>query len=422
MERNKLALIFALSLPGYAANIVAASCSYADVNSAMGSATYNDVIQIPPGSCTWTSTLAVTKGLTILGAGKSVLSITASGINNIITYQPDATTRSNDYLFTLRGITFECGTASYCVYASSTSATEAMRVRVIYNTFNGTSGRCFSVGDNGQFYGLISNNHFACSGISIYIAGGQENSWDNFTCNLGAGNQLFIENNTFDANSFFFEGGHGGRYVARFNSITYQSGGSYQSIFDAHGNQPTGIYATMCTEIYRNTINMLRNGTGADMRGGIVRFFDNTFTTSSSNSMQWREEYDDNGTSSPTSNPQPQHISDSYAWNNRDDGVRITWTESDCCTAIAENAEWWSEPSSFNGTVGVGFGTLAARPSTCTVGVGYWATDEGTWNRGTGDDGNLYKCTSTNTWTLYYTPYQYPHDLTPSAMRRRRIR
>jgi hypothetical protein len=64
-----------------------------------------------------------------------------------------------------------------------------------------------------------------------------------------------------------------------------------------------------------------------------------------------------------------------------------------------------------DGSAGVGVGTLASRPSTCAPGVGYWATDQ---NR-------LYKCTATNIWTLYYTPYTYPHplqgnsDVTPPA-------
>ena len=77
---------------------------------------------------------------------------------------------------------------------------------------------------------------------------------------------------------------------------------------------------------------------------------------------------------------------------------------------------------SFNGTSGVGNGTLAARPSTCTKGVAYWATDQGNWNQsGSGGQGELYACTATNTWTLYYSPYTYPHPLvsgspsTPSA-------
>lgn len=66
-----------------------------------------------------------------------------------------------------------------------------------------------------------------------------------------------------------------------------------------------------------------------------------------------------------------------------------------------------------NYTCGVGFGTLANRPTTCTTGVGYFATDQGSWNTsGNGfGQGELLKCTSTNTWTLAYTPYTYPHPL-----------
>lgn len=73
-----------------------------------------------------------------------------------------------------------------------------------------------------------------------------------------------------------------------------------------------------------------------------------------------------------------------------------------------------SASSPFDGstTIGMGHGTIARRPTTCTTGVGYWATDEGSWNTsGSGPQGRLYLCTATNTWTLSYTPYTYPHPL-----------
>lgn len=60
-----------------------------------------------------------------------------------------------------------------------------------------------------------------------------------------------------------------------------------------------------------------------------------------------------------------------------------------------------SPTSPFNGTTGTGHGTLANRPTTCTVQVGYWATDTNT----------LYLCKTANTWTAAYQPYTYPHPL-----------
>lgn len=72
-----------------------------------------------------------------------------------------------------------------------------------------------------------------------------------------------------------------------------------------------------------------------------------------------------------------------------------------------------SATSPFNGSSGTGYGTLANRPTTCTPSVGYWATDTGTWNTyNSSQEGTLYICTSTNTWTARYTPYTYPHPLT----------
>jgi hypothetical protein len=84
----------------------------------------------------------------------------------------------------------------------------------------------------------------------------------------------------------------------------------------------------------------------------------------------------------------------------------------DVYAEVSQSAQ--SSPSSpFNGTVGTGYGTLANRPTTCTPAVGYWATDQGTWNTSNSSQGGvLYICTATNTWSVGYTPYTYPHPLT----------
>ncbi len=109
-----------------------------------------------------------------------------------------------------------------------------------------------------------------------------------------------------------------------------------------------------------------------------------------------------------------------YDWLNTDDGSNIVAAQDDYIQVLRGNEHFYSyggtvqsSPTSpFNGTTGVGVGTIANRPTTCTAGVAYWATDEGEWNSlNAGADGRLYKAIAANTWALYYTPYIFPHPL-----------
>jgi hypothetical protein len=83
-----------------------------------------------------------------------------------------------------------------------------------------------------------------------------------------------------------------------------------------------------------------------------------------------------------------------------------------------------SASSPFDGTttIGAGHGTIALRPTSCTTGVVYWATDEGEWDSSNGAtaDGKMYVCVS-SAWQAGYgptaggntngLPYTYPHHL-----------
>jgi len=140
-----------------------------------------------------------------------------------------------------------------------------------------------------------------------------------------------------------------------------------------------------------------------------------------------------------------------YSWNNIDDTTGDTIDtivadpfvvdvppnsnthvveERDLYNAVSKDPEGTCTGTCFDGTTGMGFGPLANRPSTCTHVtspdgddgglVVYFATDQGSWNQSasnpqginvSGADGVLYRCSATNTWTVHYTPYTYPHPL-----------
>ncbi len=93
-----------------------------------------------------------------------------------------------------------------------------------------------------------------------------------------------------------------------------------------------------------------------------------------------------------------------YEWGNSGSGLPNPVLETDGSTnsIISANRDYFNESTNFTGASGTGQGALSASPSSCSAGVGYWATDTAT----------LYQCNSGNNWVAYYTPYTYPHPLT----------
>jgi hypothetical protein len=398
-------------------------------------ASARDTVIVPAGSCSWANTLAITTGINLIGAGIGNTVIT-NGIAShaaLITYRP-ASYKVNDP-FRISGFTIDLGRngAGIELGISNKNAPFPMqtRIRIDHNRFTNSPGLSYqAIWDFGGMYGVVDNNVFDGIGYPVRHSPqvGGASWWNNFTMTFGAPNDhLYFEDNIFVVETFA-DCQYSGRYLYRYNTITVNV--DQYPFFDMHGNQSSGgrtgpidgMYSCFGGEIYGNDVHAGSTEMNyLDQRGGkALVFYNNVATSSSVTFIKVREENSD--AEEPTTSSQPQHVSDSYYWSNRRNltgplfDVFATQVLGDIPLA---NRDFWSQRVVFDGTAGVGCGTLSARPPTCTTGVGYWATNQSctdlTGHVGVNPaqpiSGTLYKCTATNTWSAFFTPYTYPHPL-----------
>lgn len=411
----------------------AVSCSRTDVGAAVSAASIGDTVTVPAGNCTWSSPLSITKGIILQGAGAGSTNITADvGGNYLIIYQP--TDLAANAAFRLTGFSFNLQNANAGWNINITAPTPQTKIRIDHNTWtNCVYAHPFL--NEGPIYGLIDHNIFSGAphldnyGLKRYEGNGGQYEWGHYSRFVfGAANNLYYENNTFNTADIILSGGLGGRYVFRYNTVNNTVG--LWPMLDVHGNMSVGgNNSTMGVEVYGNHVtNASQDARVLDLRGGMGVAYYNYVAKSGGMDLQLREEHCDSLTP-PASTPdgQPQHISNSYFWNNRDSkGLKYFrdarfYGDTYCASyLLANNVDYWDFNPNFNGTSGTGCGTLAARPATCSTGVGYWATNQSCSTIPTASvgveptdplSGTLYKCTATNTWTSYYKPYPYPHPL-----------
>jgi PKD repeat protein len=413
--------------------ITAASPSFADVSASLAIALPGDTIVVPEGTATWANQLVITKGINLIGAGIGKTVITSAygapspenvvdGRNDLILYRP--TDPASNAPFRLSGFTLDLNHRCHGLGFINLSLHPINNIRVDHNRIiNGNitgqepwRGILFMI--FGTVYGVADNNEFVNGYVRYFGYDPVQPSpaWTNISFEYGTADNFYFEDNSLKSpDTMFFYGDAGGRICARHNTIDGTGTAGLYSANDMHGNQPGAWTAAMGAELYENVIENGALGVDLmDQRGGKALIYNNTINTTAGTGnvfYQIREEYDDS-LNPPAIGPtgQPQHVSDSYYWNNRHNGTTLVVRGGANNTVNygsprgivpTENEEFWQQGASFNGTVGVGVGPLSARPTTCTKGVAYWATDER----------RLYLASATNTWTLYYTPYTYPHPL-----------
>jgi hypothetical protein len=512
MSLKWLTFIFLLSTWGAEAQTInAASCSESDVATALNSvAADGTTVNIPAGTCTWTSgyTYNQTYTTNIIGAGSQT---TVGGgdatviVDNFMRNSPLLKLNLNSSkVLRMSGLTFQGGSGGV-KDAGMINIGGPGTVRLDHDHFNFqtyvSAPRTWIITVGTRVIGVMDHSVLDQSQTStvLFVNGSSDSgntSWTEAT-GFGTDNFFFIEDNIVNGNATspggIYEGRIGdcltaGRYVVRFNTMTATSGPEQHAT--GHSGDDRGCRAQ---EVYQNKF---QQGVGqsqpnydmADMGSGPALIWGNTAPKVFKNVFVVNVTRKDNATYNQTAPPggwgycgkaftgtgsnwdqnsssstgyacidQPargagdllsgvfptkcnktlnsacniftgqwprQALEPMYFWNNNASivtGWGGTFFSDNTGGRIQANVDYYpaasgvqtSPTSPFNGTSGTGWGTLANRPSTCRAGVGYWATDQGNWNQsGIGGQGELFVCTATNTWSLYYTPYTYPHPLT----------
>jgi len=457
-------LILTVIPNAYAATIYADSCSHADVQLAIESANDGDTVNVPAGTCTWTDGIDIpdNKKLYINGVGRDLLEIQYTG--NAFDLGESG---SQLVGFTFNGASIRSN-GNYFVVGNCRFTNEE-RKNIILVTAKSPAVLSDIEYPTGLIYeNLIHNGRIITQGsLAIYTDDQLERQ--NYLYSeehhpvsslIGSQKGVYIEDNVFTTSpgitGNIIDTSRAGGYIFRFNDVM----GEGNMNLEVHGTQDAGR-AGRYWEIYNNKLdegNHPGRWTGMFIRGGTGFIFNNEEVGPFNQNFilfdVQRAVYDKpqvgycDGTkiwdgneilTNQTGQGYPcvdqigiggdltywgKWMSETpgqlkipvYLWNNADDDVGCNHPNH-----AKKNRDWYnglgkgvqiSTTHPFNGSEGVGLGVLGLRPPTCTEGVAYWALDQGEWNSNNpGPDGQLYRCTSTNNWNLYYTPYQYPHPL-----------
>lgn len=256
----------------YGATINAASCSYSDVQSAINSANNDDIVEIPNGVCTWTSTITIDKSIKLKGSGSYAISddhqdignwpltITLSNVQSGIEI-----TCSTDETVEVSGIHFNggCGGGASSYGAIRiTSRNSSSNIRIHDCKFTLTYGNSVAHISSG-LGGLVDHCYMYDSGC-------------------GSANAIFVmdqRNSTFGDWIFTQEIGWGGAKFLFVEDCTFYTGGcSSTGATVAIDAQAGGKYVFRHNYVYDAFVLWHDTGTGAPQRGGYAfEVYDNEF-------------------------------------------------------------------------------------------------------------------------------------------------
>lgn len=254
------AIIPGWAIPSQARVITAASCAFSDVSNAVAQASAGDVVQLPAGTASWSETLNLTNGVSLIGAGTNSTFIIDEENRSIspqlINVYPVA-----GHFQEIANIQFQGGvinttpnyTGVLCVFGVPGASW-----RIDHNVFDGLYGK--NICTYGDSFSVIDHNTFYEKGISVccygYIPNDPEGdiSWATPpTYGLSSSNCLYVENNYFTNTTTYLgsvgatDGNGGGRIVFRYNTVM-------NDCFNNHGTESGGrVRSARSFEIYGNT-------------------------------------------------------------------------------------------------------------------------------------------------------------------------
>lgn len=272
-----------------AATVTAASCNRADVGAAVNAAGVGDTVQIPAGTCSWTTELDISKGIALMGKGTGSTVILddvpkdGSEASSILSFTITAPDNFRLSSLTIQGSALDTDVFNRC-HVRVNGTTQAFRI----DNVNFTSQRTCGIRIEDAATGLIDHSNFSGNfkqGVVVIHdkwggAGYGDGSWTE-PLYLGTEKAIYIEDCSFtelntSQSSGAIDSFDGARIVFRHNTLTNQNGTSHGADSHQRGR------GTRWLEIYNNTYTFDSGHVVAYVqwiRGGTGVFYNNTITT-----------------------------------------------------------------------------------------------------------------------------------------------
>lgn len=445
-----------------------ASAAYADVEYCVNHVAANgETVNVTAtGSVNWASRLTMDRAVSLIGPGAANLTIVNAYDAFLIRIHPSSYSTTKDFRFRISGFKFDSATYYGTIEIGNQNTAPGFDMQTViidHNEFmhSGTpASGAFAIMDRGSAYGVVYHNIFT-GRYPIKADGGQDRSvsttWWGTTPQgqfvLGSNKFLYFEDNVFTCQDGYgiTDAQFSARFAYRYNTINMPE--NWQVAWELHGEAGTGHIASHGSEVYGNDLQAgSYSGSQFYTRSGQnLVFMNNTQTSGSAyNNVAYVDDSDAAAIAAnayqvcPEYLPADKIIHNNYWFRNYKNlnstliGVSGQDHDGTACTAGGNRCLDCNSlndiPTAGRDVIGdatspadVGCGSTL--PGTCTVNDGYWVTAQSNCSNLTGYvgadtgvtggsrtatnviSGTLYKCTATNTWTEFYTPYTYPHPL-----------